>query len=76
MDAGVPRFQYVSADFDKIKVDYDGVLYEDALKTFLKERIGPTGEKVKFRELELLNLHDYADAYEYTLINKAWVRVL
>ncbi|MCB9127357.1 MAG: hypothetical protein H6638_05540 [Ardenticatenales bacterium] len=65
MDAGVPRFQYVSADFDKIK----GITSKTRGKSEAKVGIGPTGEKVKFRELELLNLHDYADAYEYTLVN-------
>ncbi|MCB0079070.1 MAG: WXG100 family type VII secretion target [Anaerolineales bacterium] len=74
MDGGVPRIEYVSDDMGRILSDYSATSYDDAVQFFEQGRVGPTGDVVRFRELELLYLRDNAARLGYELVDDVWIK--
>ena len=74
MDAGVGRFEYVSSDFNDILTRYSGQSYDDVLNDFVKYGENSKGQRISYRELELLYLRDNASRLGYDLVDTTWVK--
>lgn len=75
IDAGVPRVEYASSDFDDILTRFHGQKYDDIVADFTQHGISQVDRRrISFRELEVLYLRDNAGRFGYDLIDNTWVK--